>query len=370
MRVFPGRCWLAILSTWASLAAAEDAVERPLTPDAAEAVTQAVAGELDRQQIVGAAVGIIRNGEVVYLRGFGLADRESQTPATVDTVFNWASNSKPLAAVAVMQLVEQQRLDLDADVRTYVPEFPDHGAVITTRRLLCHQSGIPHYSNGRIVPIPPEHSAPNPLRDPVAGLNRFAASPLLFPPGERVSYSSYAYVLLSAVVQRAGGEPFPNQVQERIAKPLELRSLQFDETTNGQPHWCAGYIKSADGDVVRAPEEAHDWKHGAGGYKSNIADFARWAQALVGRRLLSAETERLMWTPQPLADGKSTSWGLGFTLDTRDGLTVSHNGKQDETTTRMVLRPAEKHGIVVMTNCGYGNTTAIADAVAKALQSP
>ncbi|MBX3397413.1 MAG: beta-lactamase family protein [Gemmataceae bacterium] len=339
-----------------------------LPANLATAVDTAVRAEMEKQQVVGAAVGIIREGQIVYRKGYGLADRETKAPVTVDSVFNWASNSKPLAAVLAMQLVEAKKLDLDADVRTYVPEFPDKGAKITTRHLLCHQSGIPHYSNGTIVPTVRAYTEKNPFLDPIHSLDKFNRSALIFKPGEKVDYSSYAYILLSAVIQRAGKEPYHDQLMNRIAKPLGLPSLERDGTTNGQKHWTKGYLKSAKGEVVPAPEEAHDWKHGAGGYKSNVADFARWAKGLLDGQLVSKATEATMWERQKTADGKLTTWGLGFTVDEQGGLRVGHNGSQPEATSRMVLYPKAKQAVVVLTNCRHASPTAISTAIFSALR--
>lgn len=197
----------------------------------ADAIDQAVNAELERQQIVGAAIGVIEDGRFVYVQGYGLADRDKGIPVDRETVFNWASNSKPLMAVAAMQLVQKKLLDLDADIRTYVPEFPDKGVKITTRHLLCHQSGLPHYSNGTIVPGNRLRGHSASLVEPVASLDRFSGSPLLFDPGSKVSYSSYAYILLSAVVERAGEEPMLSQIQSRISKRAGIKSLQLDSAT-------------------------------------------------------------------------------------------------------------------------------------------
>ncbi|MBA4019486.1 MAG: penicillin-binding protein [Pirellula sp.] len=361
-------------SVWSSPATAQPdaavapAIAHTLSAEDAAAVDEAVAEQMEKQGLVGVAVGLLHRGEIVYLKGYGLADRERRTPATTATVFNWASNSKPLCAVAAMQLVEQGRLDLDADVRTYVPEFPDHGTRITMRELLCHQSGIPHYSNGRVVPGAQRNPRTRPLTDPLYALDMFSESPLLFTPGKKTSYSSYAYILASAVAQRAGVGSFAEQVQARIAQPLGMKSLQIDVATNGQPHWATGYLENDDGDVVRATELANYWKHGAGAYKSNIADFARWARALLHRRLLKPQTYREMWRPQPLTSGTATTWGLGFTVEQQNGLKVSHNGKQDEATSRLVLYPDAQHGIVILTNCGHGEPGAISTAIYQALE--
>ena len=111
-------------------------------------IDRAIQAEMERQRIVGLALGCIRDGQVVYTKGFGFEDRERRIPVSGQTLFRWASVSKPLTAIAAWQLVEKQRLDLDADVRTLVPEFPDKGTKITARQLMCHQGGIVHYTNG------------------------------------------------------------------------------------------------------------------------------------------------------------------------------------------------------------------------------
>jgi CubicO group peptidase (beta-lactamase class C family) len=148
-----------------------------------------------------------------------------------------------------------------------------------------------------------------------------------------------------------------------------MTSLQLDVEYSQQPHWSIGYVKNRQGEVVATRDEANDWKHGGGGFKSNIADFARWAQALNAGKLLSHDMQRETWSVQSLADGTKTSWGLGFTVEDQNGLKVSHNGKQDEVTTRMVLYPQSRHGVVFMCNCGFGEVGAITTAVYKALSS-
>lgn len=327
-------------------------------------IDAAVKNEMEAQALVGVAIGIIRDGRIVYIQAYGEADREKRTPYTAGTVTNWASNSKPLVAVLAMQLVEKGLLDLDADVREYVPEFPDKKAKITCRHILSHQSGIPHYRNGRIVPTERKYSEANPFMNPIHSLDKFNGSPLIFEPGEKVSYSSYAYILLSAVIQKSGRKPFREQVTERITNPLKLESFEWD-TGDGKTTWSTGYSKIM-GNVVRSPEEANDWKHGAGGFKSNIRDFARWAQALVNHELVGKTAERQMWTMQPLRDKSATSWGLGFTVK---GKEVSHNGSQGETKTRLVLVPEERRGLVVMSNCSHADVNRLAAAVDQSMGS-
>lgn len=111
---------------------------RSLETQEAAAVDAAVEEEMKRQSVVGLALGIIQDGHIVYSKGYGFEDREAQVHVTTKTMFRWACISKPLTAIVAMQLVERGKLDLDTDVRTYVPEFPDKGVKITPRQLLCH----------------------------------------------------------------------------------------------------------------------------------------------------------------------------------------------------------------------------------------
>jgi serine beta-lactamase-like protein LACTB, mitochondrial len=114
---------------------------------------------------------------------------------------------------------------------------------------------------------------------------------------------------------------------------------------------------------VRAKEEPEYWKYGAGGFKSNVEDFARWAEGLINRRVVSDKTEALMWRPQETSDQKKTDCGLGFFIDEKDDLKVSHNGAQTGVATRMVIYPGARHGVVVLCNTGPTEPGAISTAI-------
>lgn len=352
---------LAFVLSYGQITAAEN-------PVLTKAIDATIKNEMEQQNLVGLAVGVVRDGKIAYLQAYGEADRAAKRPVTLDTVFNWASNSKPVAAVLAMQLVQEGKLDLDADVRKYVPEFPDKGAKITTRHLLCHQSGIPHYTNGKIIPTQRDYPDPKPFNDPVNGLDKFNQSTLIFQPGEKTAYSSHAYVLLSAVLQKAAGEPFMDLTKSRIAEPLKLKSFQWD-AAEIQPDWATGYGKRNKTETYPVTDVAHDWKHAAGGFKTNVKDFARWAQALVNRELVDEAREKMMWTRQTLNDGSRSSWGLGFVLAERDGLLrVSHGGSQNETRTIMVIHPGEKSGVVILCNTSPAQLEPLADSILTKLK--
>lgn len=333
-----------------------------------QVVDVTVERELKRQQIVGASVGVIIKSRLAYSQGYGFANIEQGTPFTDETVINWASNSKPVMAVMAMQLVQEGKLELDEPVETYLPDLPEHVRAITTRQLLCHQSGIPHYSNGKIVRSETFKKSPD-EHDPVIALKRFIESPLIFTPGERREYSSYAYILLTAVVQAAGGEPIAEQLSSRITEPLKLMSFQLDVPFDGQENWSMGYrLRGGKQSVLK--DEANFWKHGAGAYKSNVKDFSKFAMALMRPKLINKKTTALMMMPQPTNDGKATTMALGVYVSGKGkSFKFSHNGQQNETRTRMVVFPNRRHGIVVMCNGVHADpgkiTTAIYNALSK-----
>jgi serine beta-lactamase-like protein LACTB len=358
---------LLVLRLWT--AAFAEAITQPLPAARAARVDAAVKAEMKKEQAVGMAVGIIEQGNIVYLQGYGFADREKNLPVTTNTMFRWASCSKPLAALAALQLTEKGQLDLDADVRKYVPEFADKGVVITARELLCHQSGIVHYSNGKVIPTERKYETPHPFADPVMALDKFNESPLLFKPGEKFSYTSYGYLLLSAVVQRAGREKFADQIEERIARPLKMTTLQPDYQWMSIAHRAVGYHLENDR-VLRSTDTDQSWKWGAGGYISTVGDFARFAEGLLHGQLVTSESQARMWERQKTSDGKATDYGLGFEVQVNVNgklIKVFHDGKQEKTRTRFVIYPGAKNGVVIMTNSEWINPATFSTLIYAAL---
>jgi serine beta-lactamase-like protein LACTB len=328
-------------------------------------IDQAVEAEMKRQHVVGAAVGIIRDNRIVHLKGYGLADRGRKIPVDTDSMFRWASISKPLTALRALQLWEQGKLDLDADVRTYVPEFPDKGVKITLRQLLGHQGGIVHYQNGPVIRAAAEYDVEHPFESVVLALDTFRESPLVNPPGEKYSYSTHGYILASAVVERAGKRPFADQVDRGIAQLLGMKTVQPDYQWLDIPNRASGYRKVG---PLFVPSRNRDvsWKLGGGGYISSIDDLARLARGLLRGKLVSKETEAMMWTPQKTTSGKATRYGLGFSIDGEgDDLRVSHGGSQEKVKTWMGFFPNRRTGVVLMCNSEQVNPTEFGERLAK-----
>lgn len=354
---------LACLASAGGASAEQTAVQRLETR-----VDQTVADEMQKQNIIGIAVGLIRDRQAVLQRHYGFEDLQQQIPVTGETMFRWASISKPVTAVAAMQLVEQGKLDLTKDVRDYVPEFPEKEHVITPRDLLCHQGGIPHYMPGKVFPTKREYDVPNPFEDVVVGLDKFNRSPLLFEPGAQYSYTTYGYMLLGAVVQQAGGQKFADQARERIFEPLGMSSMQPDYQWIEIPHRTIGYRRFAERRVLPSKDADVSWKLAGGGFISNIGDLTSFAVGLLNQRLLSEETYETMWTPQKTSDGEATAYAFGFGVSKRNNVRhVGHSGSQEKTRTMMLFQPETGSGIAIMCNTEGVDLRELSSALLDAL---
>jgi len=337
----------------------------PVSQDAA--LDSVAVAQAEKQELIGLAWAVVRAGKPMHRGTFGFADREQARPVDRDTLFRWASISKPLTAIAAMQLVQAARLDLDRDVREYVPEFPAKPQPINARQLLSHQGGIVHYTNGPVIRTEVEYETEHPFEDVILALDTFKESPLVAEPGTAYAYTTRGYILLGAVVQRAGGEPYWEQVQERIAKPLGMKSLRPDYPWTKTPERARGYRRLL-GVIVPSTDTDVSWKLPGGGFTSNISDLARFAEGLMGEKLVKPETRKRMWTRQPLPEGKTSSYGLGFFVGkARDQRLISHSGAQEATRTLMRLFPDSGTAVVLMSNCEYANLKPIAVAMENVL---
>lgn len=326
----------------------------------------------EAQELVGLSVGIVRDGRVVRTIHHGFEDRAKGVATSDVTMYRWASISKPVTAITAMQLVEAGRLDLDRDVRRYVPEFPDKDRIITTRQLLCHQGGIVHYTNGPVIRMERTYDSPHPFEDVVLALDAFKESPLVADPGDEYAYTTHGYMLISAVVQRAGGEPFIEQVYRRITAPLGMNTLQPDYEWRRIPHRATGYYRTRDGEIRASRSDDVSWKLGGGGFISTVGDLAGFAAALSRRdsTLLKDATYDQMWTRQRTTKGDGTTYGLGFGVGRVPGMDlpmISHSGSQQKTRTQMVVSPTTGDAVVIMSNSEWANLGELARELLKTI---
>jgi serine beta-lactamase-like protein LACTB len=235
-------------------------------------------------------------GKVVFSGGAGMIDLENQVAAAGSSVYDIGSLSKAVTAIAVMQLVEERRIALDDDVRSYVPELPDKGVKITIRNLLTHTSGIRHY-HPTDFPGTPDNENIQPIASWKDGLRFFAADPLLFPPGKFFFYSSYAVNLLQGVVEKAAGETFEAYLAEHVWKPAGMASASFDVPERIVPHRARSY-RIDHGTVHNYYYNDLRYKFASGGMIASVEDLAKLGAALNHGLLLRPATRATLLSPQ------------------------------------------------------------------------
>ncbi len=317
-----------------------------------------------KQHVVGMTVAIARDGRLFDVRGFGLQDAASSTPATGSSRYRWASVSKPLTAVAAMHLVRRGQLDLDRDIAELVPEFSGKGAAITSRQLLGHLGGICHYRAAQ-RPVRAFREGES-FRDPIAALEMFSAGPLVAPPGSKYHYSTHGYVLLGAVIQRAGKQPFAEIVQESIANPFGLTTLTPDLNDDHVPHQVVGYQRLQSGAgrparMVSQPWETVEWKLPAGGFVSTAGDMAMFGVGLLDGSIVQPDELKEMTTRGQTTAGEATNYGLGLAMMAVDGESlIGHSGSQNQTATMLLLDPKRSLSVAVAINTYRANARGFA----------
>lgn len=264
----------------------------------------------------GAAVAVAAGGKLVWSDAFGVSDLASGTPVTRRTRFGLGSISKTLTLAAALALADERKLDLDAPVERYLPDFPHPGQGVTVRRIGAHQSGIADAFADRNY-YTTEHfpSLDSAYRD-------IAAAPLAFTPGSRTEYATGIFTIVGRILERITGEDYLDLMRRRVLDPAGMKSTVPNDPRRPIPHRAAFYVRREGGGFDRAPAFDPSFKLPGAGFLSTAEDLARFGAALLGRRLLSAASRREIFTPVPLADGTPTSYALGFQALEEDGRRV------------------------------------------------
>lgn len=291
--------------------------------------------ELDNEAYVGLSIGF-SYGDVEWAKGYGYADLENRVPATAASSYRMASVSKPMTAVGILKLMEQGKLDLDAEVQTYVPDFPRKKWPVTVRQLLGHLGGISHYRN-----YSQEAGITTQLTTAEA-LAIFQDWELLQEPGTRYSYTTYGYNVLWAILEGASGMSFSDYMKQDVWGPLKMENASVDYLFKLVPNRVRGY-RMVNGNIENTLPVNTSLKIGGGGTRANTYDMLRFARGLGEGKVLSAETLEMMWTSMATSDQRETGYGMGWGIGDLNGrYMVNHSGAQEGTRTQLIYLPAEK----------------------------
>ena len=347
---------------------------------ATEQARQLVRASLAEQNLPGFSVAVGIGGEIVWAEGFGWADLQNRTPVKPDTRFRIGTASTALTSAAVGLLLEQGRLKLDDEIQTYVPEFPKKQWPVTLRQLMGHTAGVRN-DGGDEGPLMETH-----CKRPVDALQYFADKPLLFEPGTKYRYSSYGWILVSAAVEAAAGEPFLSFMEKQVFEPLGMTETKADSVAAPAAGRASSYFPrfAADPKYGLDPMREIDYScyAGASAFVSTASDLVRFAMAVNGHprqgsggqagTFLQPATVQLLQTSQRLPSGEETGYGLGWDLETVEfggaqTTTVGHDGDSlGGMVASFVTFPNSGIVVAVLSNSSYADTAGVAAKVAQA----
>jgi CubicO group peptidase (beta-lactamase class C family) len=298
--------------------------------------------QMQVDRIVGLSIGFMKD-DYLWAEGFGYANLENKNKATEKTAYRLASVTKPMTAVAVIQLVEKGKIDLDAGVQRYVPYFPKKRWPITVGRLLGHLGGITHYRERWELHI----KEPKDTREAIAVFENYD---LIAEPGTKYSYSSYGYNLLGAVIEGASKKPYGDYMRQNIWGPLGMNDTRLDSPDDVIPNRAGGY-RFIDGKLRNSEFIDISSRFAGGGTRSTVVDLLKFARGLNSGKLLSEKSLDLMSTSMATKAGYFTDYGMGWRLTPVNGhFVISHSGSQAETRTLLVIFPRENFVIAIGCN--------------------
>lgn len=329
--------------------------------DYAERVDRIFA-EWDTDDTPGMALGIIRDGALVYARGFGMANLDLEVPITPRSVFHVASVSKQFTAISAALLAAEGKLGLDDDVRDYLPELPDFGERITLRQFILHTSGMrDQYSLFRLGGWRDDDvQAYEDVYGFALGHRR-----LNFPPGTEYSYCNTSYTLLATIVERVSGQSFRSFVHERLLDPLGMdRSHVHDDVTEIVAGRASAYAPREGGGFKVADSNVE--VPGAICVYTCVEDLAKWVRNFRQREVAGAVLDEAT-TAGRLVDGSPLRYGFGLSIGAYRGLkTVSHGGVDSGYRAEMLWFPEVDFGVVILANLSTVKPGALARKVADA----
>ena len=301
----------------------------------------------NRTDSPGCAVGISRNGEVVYEHGYGMANLELRVPVTPDTVFALASITKSFTAMSVMLAVQQGKLSLDDEVQKYIPEWKDRDDHITVRHLLSHTSGIRDAFT--LLGWTPGGYAGDTNAAIVKTLARQRG--LNFAPGTKYEYNNGGYALIASILKRATGQSLGVFAAANIFKPLGMThsSLREDPTTL-MPGRAPGYTRQVDGWHLVLDAQGPGVV-GNGGMYSTVGDLLTWMENFDHPRVGTPEMFASMQKPTVLTDGTTSSYGLGVPIgDYRGAPAFEFSGGDRGMATKVMRFPQQRFSVAALCN--------------------
>ena len=297
---------------------------------------------------------VAEQGKVVYKKGVGMANMEWDIENSTDTKHRLGSITKQFTAMLILQLASEGKLDLQAPISDYLPDYPNgHNPQITTHHLLTHTSGIPNYT---AFPGFFKDQSRDPYT-PEEFVKKFEDEKLDFTPGEKFTYSNSGYFLLGVIIEKVSGKTYETMLQENIFTPLSMNDSGYDHHGEIIKNRATGYEMQGN-EFVNSIYIDMSIPYAAGSLYSTVEDLYLWDQALYTNKMLSKEYMALYFKPYIPAWGNSHyayGWGVGKDVigNTTDSIyTISHGGGINGFNTNISRSPSDKTLIVLLNNTG------------------
>ena len=300
----------------------------------------------------GAAVIAVKDGQVVFRKGYGMANLELGVAIEPDMIFRIGSVTKQFTAVSILMLMEQGKLNLTDEITKFLPDYPTQGHKITIEHLLTHTSGIKSYTNlPEWLPLWRKDMTMTELID------LFKNKPMEFAPGDNWNYNNSAFVLLGAIIEKITGQSYGDFVEKNIFAPLGMKQSFYDNTQRVIPRRASGYSKNGSG-YANAQYLSMSQPHAAGSLMSTVDDLAKWDAALYTEKLVKQESLKKAWTPFVMNSGRPTNYGYGWGISTLQGeKIISHGGGINGFTCEAIRLPESKVYVAILTNRDSGTAS-------------
>jgi len=317
----------------------------------------------DKPDSPGCALAVIKDGQIVYKRGYGMADLERIVPITTTSVFDVGSISKQFTAMSITLLARQGKISLDDDIRKYISEIPSYGTPITIRNLIYHTSGIRDYIPLTALMSQESHYTYAQLIDLLARQKR-----LTFKPGDEHLYSNSGYLLLSLIVRKAGGKSLRDFADENIFKPLGMNNTRFvDDRTLIVKNRALGYSQREDGSGYANNISLLGDLVGDGGVMTTVEDLFLWDQNFYENKLGAGGKELIdqVLAPGKLNNGKTLEYAFGLRIGDYKGLPIiRHGGESDGYVSEIIRFPAQKFSVILLANTDSMNVARLTKQIA------
>jgi CubicO group peptidase (beta-lactamase class C family) len=328
----------------------------PIGDELAERTNKLFA-QWDKPDSPGCALAVIKDGRIIYKRGYGAANLDHGVPISPATVFYIASTSKQFTAASILLLARQGKISLDDDIRKHLPEMAQYDARVTIRHLIHHTSGIRDYLELMSIADAPTENiyTEQEMIDLIARQKR-----LNFKPGDQHLYSNSGYFLLSQIVKRASGKSLREFAEENIFKPLGMRNTHFhDDRAMVVKNRATGYVPRGGGfSVVLTNFD----KVGDGGLLTTVEDLALWDQNFYENKIGGGpDFLSQLQTPATLNGGEKLTYAAGLAVSEYRGLkVVGHGGSFNGFRAEMIRFLEQKFSVICLCNLGNINPTSLA----------